>query len=127
MLSRRGALAGVSGARKRMPVTCVASVLMPSVAKGVRTQAAKASVRGSAMRFSGERADLRQQLGGNLHARRGRLGLGAAAVAGRAHAFFREHRAPQRLDALEVGFAPGERARVDGEEALADARRAALF
>src|SRR6185503_20577157 len=44
-----------------------------------------------------------------------------------AHAFIREHRHDDRLHALEIALAAGERARVDREERLADARLVALL
>src|SRR5258708_39642045 len=106
-----------------MPVTCVAVVVMPSVAKGARRQAWNAStlIDPSGMRgLSGERADLRQQLGRHRDAvALGALAVSPPALARQAHAFILRHRGDARLDAREISLHAGERARVDRDQRLA--------
>src|SRR3954468_17925295 len=121
---RAGAFAGVSGARKRMPVTCRSVVLMPSVANGVRMQAAKASTRppSGIGGLAGQLANLREELRGDL--KPGRIALRGlvAPRAGQAHAPVLQHGGEERLHPLQVDVATGEGARIDGEEALPDPR-----
>src|SRR5258707_4429928 len=110
-----------------MPVTCVAVVVIPNVANGARRQAwnASTSMDPSGMRgLARERADLRQQVGGQRDAvALGALAVAAAALARQAHALVFRHRRDQRLDAREIGLPARERCGVDRDERLADARR----
>src|SRR6185295_12202023 len=110
---------------------CRSSAAMPTVANGVRTRAWNASTlappsgKGGG---SGQRADLRQQLrrdGDAVPVRA--VAVGAAPIARQAHAVVLAHRRHQRLDALEEDVAAGERARIDGQERLADARGPAFL
>src|SRR5436190_3104202 len=55
------------------------------------------------------------------------LGGGKALRSGKPHALVGEHRPDDGLDALEVALAPGERARIDREKRLPDARLVALL
>src|SRR3954470_3542631 len=98
MVLRGGANARVVGARKRMPVTCLSVAVIPSVAKGVRTHAWKTDAPPSGMgRFSGKRANLREQFRGNAHALAlVAFAIGAAALAGKAHLVVGQHRSDQR-------------------------------
>src|SRR5258708_26156920 len=71
MLLRHGASAAVEGARKRMPVTCVSLVVIPSVANGARRRAWNVSMitpESGMGALSRERANLVHQLGRQVHA-----------------------------------------------------------
>src|SRR5436190_19433056 len=122
---RRGMRAGVVGTRKRMPVTCVAVVVIPRVAKDVRTQAWKALTAwvSGIGRFSREAANARQERRGNLEPfRGGALAILPPTVARQAHGGILGHRRDERLDAFVEDLLPGERTRVDRHERLPDAR-----
>src|SRR3954471_2158951 len=72
--------------------------------------------------------DLRQQVLRNFDALRvSRLLGGEAPCAGQPHFRVREHRAHHGVDALEIALHAGERARIDGDERLADARPVPLL
>src|SRR6478736_5976272 len=128
IVSRGGANPRTDGARKRMPVTYRSVAVMPSVANGVRTHAWNPAALASGIRsLSGQRANLRHQLRRHRHALALRaLAILAAPLARQAHFIVGEHRLDQGLHALVVHAAPGERARVDGENRLADARGPSL-
>src|SRR5690349_10215010 len=130
MVLRGGASAFTDGARKRIAVTCVAVVVMPSVAKGVRTHAWNASWRAPSgmRRFPGERADFPEQLARYLQAFALRaFAVRAAPLAGKAHLGIGEHRGHQRLHALEEHVVARELRRIDREQPLPDARRPPLL
>src|SRR5690606_9640934 len=104
-----------------MPLTQPPETAMPSVAKGARTQASKAS----GTRYSREAAkgrEKRRRHGDALAG--GALRVARAALAGEPHALVGRHGRDERLHALEIDLVARERARIHREEALADARRA---
>src|SRR6185436_14159286 len=102
MVSLGGANPRTEGARKRIPVTYRSVAVMPSVAKGVRTQAWNTEVFPSGIRgHSRQRVDLRHQLRWHRHALALRaLAILAPALARQAHFFVGEHRLDQRLHAF---------------------------
>src|SRR5256885_1621127 len=111
-----------------MPVTCVSVLVMPRVAKGARRHAWNVSP-GSCMGLApGERTHLRKQLLRHLQT----LAPCALAqlpppIAGQAHARILAHRGDERLHALVEDVVARERARVDREDRLPDARGPALL
>src|SRR4051812_27022918 len=104
-----------------MPVTCMSVVLMPSVAKGVRTQAWKDSPASRMGGLSGERPHLLQKIGRDREAFATRFrAQREAPVAGKAHTRIVLHRGDQRLDALVINVASGKRRRIDRDHRLPD-------
>src|SRR5262245_31221096 len=70
-----------------------------------------------------ELLDLGEEVVRDLDAVGAQLSFGGEAPrAGQAHALVGEHRRDHRLDALEIALVPGERAGVNGEKSVADAR-----